>query len=220
MQITWLILVTAISAGCLRQTEFRCDTNAECGAAGRCEAEGFCSFFDGACSGTQQRFGESAGTFANQCVGGGGSGDDGGVDSPGTNDDGPAGCPSGYDPLAGAPGHLYKRVIVGDNWSGQHNSCVATAPGRAYLAIPDDAAELQALFTLAGVATSWVGINDLQTENTFVNVKGVPQIFLPWASGEPDDTQGGQDCVAAVSATQIVTEKCNTVFAAICECEP
>jgi len=126
-------------------------------------------------------------------------------------------CP-GFNALNGTPNHLYKRITAPGNWDTQRNSCAATST-TAYLAIPDDGAELQALSTLAG-GVFWVGIDDLATENTFLTVKQTVATFLPWAAGEPDDTLGGQDCVTANSATQIATDKCSTLFAAICECEP
>jgi hypothetical protein len=217
-------LGAALAAGCLRQTEFRCDTNSDCGAAGQCEAIGFCSFADSSCAGSLQRFGDSAGGLANTCVPGeGGSGSDAGViiDAPEAIVDAPpvGGCPSGYLPLTGGTaGHRYK-LIPGANWQASQSACAVTAPASAYLAIPDDAAELLAVATLNGAGTFWVGISDLATENTFLNVKNVPQIFLPWAPGEPDDTQGGQDCVSGLSGTQIATQKCNTSFPAVCECE-
>ncbi|MBS1121169.1 MAG: macrophage mannose receptor 1-like [Deltaproteobacteria bacterium] len=213
-------------AGCLRQTEFRCDTNADCGAAGQCEAIGFCSVADSSCAGSMQRFGDSAGGgLANSCVPGGGGGPDASVeiDAPMAlvdASDVPVGnCPSGYLQLTGgAAGHRYKLLPAG-NWDASQAACLATAPAAAYLAIPDDAAELQAFATFNGAGNFWVGISDAAVENIFVNVKNLPQIFLPWAPGEPDDTQGGQDCVAGISATEIETDKCNTAFPAVCECE-
>lgn len=226
------LLVTVVSsfvvasalAGCLRSTQFRCDVDTDCtgGTGGRCEPEGFCSFFDSSCSGTQQRFADSAGSLSNTCVGGD-PGVDGGVDAPDAPGDGPpaSGCPAGYAAVTGAdPNHRYMLIATPTDWPAAANSCVASAPGRAYLVIPDDAAELAALRAQLIAAPYWVGISDRTTENTFLNTKSMPQAFLPWAAGEPDDGMGGQDCVAALNATEIATQKCNDTFPAICECEP
>lgn len=220
-----LVLTSALAGGCLRTTQFRCDVDTDCtgGTGGRCEPEGFCSFFDSACSGTQQRFADSAGSLSNTCVGGGDPDVDGGVDAPDVPDDGPpaTGCPAGYAAVTGAdPNHRYMLIATPGDWPAAANSCVASAPGRAYLAIPDDATELAALRNQLIAAPYWVGISDRTTENTFLNTKNMPQAFLPWAAGEPDDGMGGQDCVVARNATEIATQKCNDSFPAICECEP
>jgi hypothetical protein len=127
--------------------------------------------------------------------------------------------------LPGAPAgsHVYGRAPQVLNWDQQRTSCASITAGKGYLAIPDDAAELSALFTLAGNAESWVGISDQAAEGQFVTVRGTPQTFLPWAGGVPN---GGtnENCVAAVAAT-ISDERCSgggagTNRPAVCECEP
>lgn len=224
MRALWLIVIAASGPACLRQTEFRCATSADCGT-GRCEQpQGYCSFADGACNGF--RFGEAAGPYANQCVAGTGvdAGVDGSVDA--AVDGPPAGCPGTYASLGGSA-HRYRLVTAIGDWDTQRTSCTATSSS-AYLTIPDDTAELQALSTLSGVSLFWVGISDLATENTFLTVKGSPAMFdggsvLPWTlgGGEPDNGPPAENCVATVSATsRFNTERCNTKLAAICECDP
>jgi hypothetical protein len=88
----------------------------------------------------------------------------------------------------------------------------------AYLAIPDDAAELANLATVAS-PPFWIGIDDKEDQGTFMTQKGVSAVFLPWAPGQPN--LGPQnDCVAAISSTQIATDRCGNKQAAVCECEP
>jgi hypothetical protein len=223
----WWIVVLAMT-GCLRTTQYRCESSSACGVGGVCEAEGFCSVPDGACA-SGRRFGDAAGALAGQCVGETTPELDGGpelvdaiaTDANATVDAPPGpGCPAGYDPLPGAPGHLYRRLTTTEAWATQQAACAATSSS-AYLAVPDDLAELQALATLSGVARFWVGINDLVTEGTFVTVLGAPATFLPWEPGAPNDGGGGEDCVEAISATaQLNDQRCNTKLAAICECAP
>lgn len=210
-----LAIAAVLLAGCLRQTEFRCELDTDCGAAGRC-AQSHCSVVDPACAGTGLRFDSSAGSLANTCVPGDDPLGDAGVDAP--PGDGPpdVGCPSDYAELAGGnPGHVYK-VSGNDDFDGSQETCAATAPGRAYLAIPDDADELAALATLVAPKL-WVGIR--LAGGNFVNVLGAPQAFLPF-DPDPPNTNGGRTCVEATSATAITTERCNTKLPAICECEP
>ncbi len=224
MHTSWLLVVTLAlgSSACLRGTEYRCSTNTECGAGGTCESVGFCSFPDTGCT-SGERFGDSAGALANQCTGAAGI-DGGPIDSPPIDaamiDSPPTGCPGNYATIAGGQGTHRYRIVPSANWNQQRDMCLATTSS-AYLAIPDDLLELQALATLAAVPRFWVGISDQATENTWVTTKGTPQTFLPWVTGAPDDANPGEDCVEGVTASsQINDERCNTQYVAVCECEP
>lgn len=217
MQRAWPILVAALCAGCLRSTQFRCDADADCGSGGRCQPAGFCSVADASCAGSMQRFGDSAGPLAGTCVDpGGGGGVDAGIDAPRPGED----CPGSYAPIAnGTPGHRYRRLGPPKEWDEQVASC--TEPGaRTYLAIPDDASELAALVALNGSNKLWLGISDRETEEIFVNAKGVVQVFLPWKQGSPDQAEDNdKDCVAADSDRAIIDDKCDQKYEAVCECE-
>lgn len=216
LSLSLLSLLALICAGCLRTTQFQCSANLECGNGGTCESVGFCSFPDPECG---RRFADSAGPFANQCVGT--PGIDAGVDGPGIDAPPITGCPNGYNPLPGAPdGHRYLRLGAIATWVNQRAACTLTTTS-AYLAVPDDAAELQELATIAAATPFWVGIYDMANNGTYVTVRGAPATFLPWASGEPDS--GPEDCVAGASATQLMDDRCdngNARYVAVCECEP
>jgi Lectin C-type domain len=41
----------------------------------------------------------------------------------------------------------------------------------------------------------WVGVNDIQTEGTFVQVDRPMISDFPWNGGEPNDAGGDEDCV-------------------------
>ena len=100
----------------------------------------------------------------------------------------------------------------------QRDRCAADG---AYLAIPDNVAELQAITTAAAAARTWVGINDQVTEGAYKTVKGADATYLPWdtANGEPNNA-GEQDCVSALTTSLIATDKCSLTFPAVCDCEP
>ena len=222
-----LLLVAAMSAGCLRQTQFQCKSDSACGTDGRCESTGFCSFPDGACE-TGRRYNDTAGSLNGQCTGGTTSGDGGGdapVSGDGTGSDtASAGCPSGYVALPGlTTTHLYKLLTITNDWSQQQAACRLTTQA-ANLAIPDDATELTALDTFAGgIPTYWIGVDDMATEGTFVTVLNTAQTFLPWDVGQPDNSggAGGSDCVEVLTATAKFDDvRCNSNLAAICECIP
>jgi hypothetical protein len=226
MRAAWLMLPSlAFGAGCLRQTEFHCQTNEQCGANGTCQTAvgGYCSFPDSQCG---QRYGDSAGSLAGQCVGGQ-TGSDGGVDTP-MPDTPMVGCPADFILPTGAPAgsHVYKRLGTSANWGTQHDVCTGLAP-RTYLAVPDDAAELTTIAMISQAVVFWVGVDDRLLEGTYVRSSdGMPATFKPWdtANGEPDNPGGGggQDCVASTS-TLFSTEDCSGNTAnrpAVCECEP
>ena len=64
------VMASAGSAGCVRQGAFHCIDDTQCtldSTQGHCEDVGFCSFPDSACDGGS-RFGEQAGSHANECV--------------------------------------------------------------------------------------------------------------------------------------------------------
>jgi hypothetical protein len=215
--MTGFVFVCVLTAGCLRSTTFRCAENSDCGTGGVCESVGFCSFADAACPGGRS-YGDSAGQgLSNTCVPAGppgpGPGPGAGIDAPG--DAMPTGrCPSDYAAVAGSA-HLYK-ALSGVSWDAAKMMCDQSS--RAYLAIPDDAAELANLATVTS-PPFWIGIDDKDDQGTFMTQKGVTAVFLPWAPGQPN--LGPQnDCVAAISSTQIATDRCSNKQAAVCECEP
>jgi hypothetical protein len=160
--------------------------------------------------------------LSNTCVPINDSAPDAGVD--GAND-GPNGgpidggpvtkCSSSYAPVAGSA-HFYK-ALSNVTWDEARMMCNLTSQA-AYLAIPDDATELANLAILAS-PPFWIGIDDQASSGDFVTQKCVPAMFLPWGPGQPD-TEPLNDCVDAISATQIATEKCANKHAAVCECEP
>ena len=216
------LLLLVATTGCLRTTQFKCAQDSDCGAGGTCQpTTKYCSIADPTCGG--QRYVDSAGPLANQCVGGGIG--DGGIDAPidGRMIDGGGGghCPGAYMPITGQT-HVYQLVTMAKNWSQQKTFCAATAPNFAYLAIPDDLTELTALDTLAGANPDyWVGISiDPNNNNNWLNVKGVMQMFLPWLNGAPSPG-GNRTCVEGITASaKIDNIACNTQLPAICECEP
>lgn len=172
MRSVLLCVLVLANAGCLRKTEFRCETDTACGAGGQCEASGFCSFADGECA-SGRRYDSSAGPLSGQCTSGDDPTTDGGIDSMGTPDDGSidsgvTGCPAGYVALSAVPGHLYKVLPNGANWMTQQAECKLTTSA-AYLAVPDTIEELTALDMLAGASNYWIGISDIATEGTWIN---------------------------------------------------
>jgi hypothetical protein len=226
MGVNRLLFVCALASpgvACLRSTSFHCETSADCGAGGTCQSGvGACSVSDASCD-SEQRYGDSAGGLAGQCVPVSGTTDaphpvDGGLaDAP---VDAPSiGCPIGYGAIdGGQDGHVYRFVMTTRSWNDQRAFCRAA---NAYLAIPDHADELAAMFELATSTQLWVGISYSMADSTWVNTKGDTQTFLPWANGAPNNGSNNR-CVKAVdhSSFTIRDDRCMDLLPAICECEP
>ena len=213
--------VVAIAlCGCLRSTQYVCETSDQCGNGGTCEQpQGFCSVADQTCS-SGRRFGDAAGSLSNTCVGGD-TGSDGGPGSDGSGSDGGNKCPDTYLALAGAPPNQRYRVNTKtQDWVKAQSDCLADS-SLAYLAIPEDMNELVAQGTLTA-AKHWVGINDHVAGN-YVDLKGNPA-FLVFAAGQPDDNaSNSQQCIAVLN-NQMSDEKCGPGGGApnlqsVCECD-
>jgi hypothetical protein len=205
-----LLVMIAATGACLRDTEFHCMADSQCGSNGTCDlASTFCTVPDTNCV-LGRRYAEFSGALTNHCVVPG----DGGVDAGNT-------CGPNFSPLSGAPGHLYHLFTVASDFTTQRNAC-SVQGGVTYLAIPDEIPELQAILALAAQPTIWVGIDDQVTEGNYLTVRGQPAPFLPWASGQPNNSGGGsgEDCVAALSDGTYDDQNCSNALPAVCECEP
>jgi hypothetical protein len=210
-RLALLVLLGGSLAGCLRTTQFMCSTNDDCASGGTCEAVGYCSFPDTTCT-TGSRFGGFSGQYANQCVDV--ASPDAGVDAPPDAGIDAKVCPAAYAPLAGAP-HVYRAITNAHNWDQQKSNCAGDG---GYLAIPDDLGELTAILTLNGANEIWVGLTDSVTEGTFLTVLGAPAVFLPWDTGEPNNTNNS-DCARAKPDLKLADDRCSVAYRAVCECE-
>jgi hypothetical protein len=224
MRIAMLLtasLAATLWTGCLKKSVFNCATDEACGTGGVCEPNGFCSVADGACA-SGRRFSDTAGTgVEGQCVGGGPA-EDGPIGTDGSQvNDGPpvdmplpTGCNSDFATITnGNPNHKYKFVATTGTWPNQQN--VTCAGQSSYMAIPDDAAELAAIFALANVKI-WLGVSDRIMENQFRDTKN-----QAYASLALSGNNGGKDCATTTDDTApLVIEDCdNQNLAVVCECE-
>jgi len=202
-----LVVLAAVAlTGCLRQTEFHCSNDTECGTQGQCESNGFCSVPDINCI-TGRHYTSFSGDLTNRCVLG--------PDAPG-----PSKCAPAFGPLPGVPDHVYFLFTTDADYDSQKGACSVQGPG-SYLAIPDDVIELAALTTLASQPSMWVGVDDELVEGNYVTSRGQPAPFLPWGAGQPDDQPPGEDCVAAIASGNTYDDQpCSNSLRAVCECEP
>lgn len=222
-RLATLAIVLGAGASCIKPGVFECEADTQCehaGVAGTCEPTGACSFPDRSCS-SGKRYGSLSGAQSDQCVGAAFELDAGMPDADLPIADAPAdapNCPANYVALAGGGPKLYRLVADPAPWANQRATCRADG-GRAQLAVPGDAAQLQAISTLAGT-DAWIGIYDAPLEGTYITSYNEPATFLPWAENEPDN-KSNQDCVRALAGGLVIeTQLCATASVAVCECVP
>ncbi len=215
-------IVLGAGVGCIKPGVFECEVDSQCehaGVAGTCEPTGACSFPDSECT-SGKRYGSLSGARSDQCVAADSDFDIMPDAAPPIADappDAPP-CPAGYMALPGGGNKLYRLVAEPAPWANQRATCRADG-SPSQLAVPGDAAELQAISTLAGT-DAWIGIYDAPLEGSYITSYNQPATFLPWAENEPDN-MGNQDCVRALAGgLAIETQKCATESIAVCECVP
>jgi hypothetical protein len=125
-------------------------------------------------------------------------------------------CPPSYTVLV-PTGHAYRVRHGRQPWFQAKDSCEQTGEG-IHLAVLDDAAELAAVQTIIDVPKLWIGVDDVDEENHFVLVTGGPAVYLPWAAGEPNNSQGVEDCVELIGDA-LNDDSCDTPLPFLCECE-
>jgi hypothetical protein len=126
----------------------------------------------------------------------------------------------------GGQTHVYRVITNVGTYMTQKAACAADG-ANAYLAVPADQNELDAILGTANRPLVWLGIDDLAAEGQYVTANGgtLDQNSPLWENGEPDNSPrsgGGQaDCVSASdNSGQLADDRCGNTYAAVCECEP
>ncbi|XP_037087317.1 lectin BRA-3-like [Pollicipes pollicipes] len=78
-------------------------------------------------------------------------------------------------------------------WRDARTACLAMASGSDLVSV-HSAAEANFLFTQMGAMDTWIGLNDLSSENNFVWSDGSSVDFTNWMDGQPNNLLD-QDCV-------------------------
>jgi len=139
-----------------------------------------------------------------------------------------AGCPCPV--LQGPSGNAYlicDRAEADElGWTQARAECEAV--GYALVEI-DDAAEdafVYAAIDSRGLGTTWIGLNDRDTEMTWVWLDGTPLGYEHWDAGEPNDGSGsGEDCAVIMTAppsraSEWDDRTCSDGYDYVCEAPP
>ena len=89
-------------------------------------------------------------------------------------------------------GRCYMYFQAGANWTSAQANCVALGGG-AHLVTIMDSGENSFVRNLAG-GDFWIGASDVDVEGTFVWVTGEAFAFDAWNGGEPNNSNGNEDC--------------------------
>ena len=128
-----------------------------------------------------------------------GDGDvDGDVDVDGGAEIADAGRPSaslscdGAGELGGADGHCYLLGAEAASWTSASTTCAAWGGTLVQVDTPEE----EALVTQNTTADTWIGLNDRDTEGSMSwDGSGEPIAYAHWATEQPDDFDGSEDCV-------------------------
>ncbi len=111
------------------------------------------------------------------------------------------------------------------SWAAARVSCESV--GYALVAVEDATEDAFVYGQLAsrGFADTWVGLNDLVTEMTWVWNGGVPVVYTHWDSGEPNDGgSSGEDCGVIMTRSGRESEwddrDCGDARPYVCEATP
>ena len=72
--------------------------------------------------------------------------------------------------------------------------------------------------TSAGIDNLWFGLSDLAKEGTFVwESTGKPAVYTNWASTDPNNAGGNEDCGKINSVNKWWDARCHTAYSFVCE---
>jgi hypothetical protein len=192
-------VLVAFASACRFEEPFACSADAQCGAGGRCEAVGYCSFPDSACS-AGRRFDELApGELASECV------------------ETVLQCPSTYAVSFAATSSRY-RLAPPASWTAARADCADDGMFAHLAVIESDAERLELAAMIADDV--WIGFSDRELEGSFRWVTGSPSTFTMWSAGQPEDSDGTEDCVEQKGLSRLwFDQPCDELLAYACECD-
>uniref|UniRef100_UPI00397F7344 C-type lectin domain-containing protein n=1 Tax=Salmonella sp. s51090 TaxID=3159651 RepID=UPI00397F7344 len=105
-------------------------------------------------------------------------------------DSGPV-CPAGYNAWESSCYKLYDEVLT---WEAAEDRCLDDGAHLASIHSADENDYLNNLAGSAGTTGTWMGYNDLASEDNFVWSDGSCTGYIDWNSGEPNNQSPGEHC--------------------------
>jgi hypothetical protein len=146
--------------------------------------------------------------------------------------DAQATCPSSYNIQLSGSTSVYRYEPDSDPWLVAETLCERDAIHAHLIVLDDDDERLAIVGSLASqqiTASVWIGLTDRRIEDTFqwVTIQPVglpPRENPPWGTGQPDDSDGNQDCTRIQGAsnaepTLFDDAGCGIDQDYVCECD-
>ena len=122
------------------------------------------------------------------------------------------GLTSSCDVIADTGRCISHFTNVGIDWHGARDQCLSRGGD---LATVTSLEEYNLMYSLnTAFANCWIGLNDLETEGTWVWADGDNSTFRYWAPGEPNNDFGVQDC--GCTWTHHMMDDCNCEWIFTC----
>jgi lectin-like protein len=134
-------------------------------------------------------------------------------------------CPTSYVAIAGSS---YRRELAMATWGAAELACEQDLDpalnGYTHLVVFSSNAELKVVTGTLSVTGYWLGSSDLAAENEYRPVTGEattwpPLETPPWASGQPNNLNGHQNCVWVDDTGQLDDKSCDEPHVSVCECD-
>jgi hypothetical protein len=121
---------------------------------------------------------------------------------------------AGYTMSATAGGY-YRPVATTTSWQNAETDCINDVPGATHLIVLSRQSEVTYMASQLG----WIGLSDRAVEGQFVTVTGETGDVRPWASGQPDNGGGNENCAQMKTGGTIDDDQCGNPHKYVCECD-
>ena len=124
-------------------------------------------------------------------------------------------CPSGYSNIGGGKCISFRSTTA--SWNDQKTYCENNNAKLVTIRSASENSYVSGYRSSLGVET-YIGLSDIATEGTFVWTDGTSPTYVNWGSGQPDNTNGNEDCgVMFANSEQWNDRTCSVTQGATCE---
>ncbi|PIO55381.1 lectin C-type domain protein, partial [Teladorsagia circumcincta] len=101
-----------------------------------------------------------------------------------------------------------------NSWYEAEEDCLAWG---GHLTSISDMGENEFVRGLLRAESAWIGVNDVQRENIFVNTDRSPVVFKHFKKGQPDNAGHNENCVEMLSSGQWTDAFCLVTKPFVCK---
>uniref|UniRef100_A0A7I5E9Q4 C-type lectin domain-containing protein n=1 Tax=Haemonchus contortus TaxID=6289 RepID=A0A7I5E9Q4_HAECO len=108
----------------------------------------------------------------------------------------------------------YAYMKLGNSWYKAEDDCLAWG---GHLTSISDMKENEFVRSLLQGGSAWIGVNDVQRENIFVNTDRTPVVFKNFKRGQPDNGGHDENCVEMLSSGEWTDVYCLATKPFVCK---